>query len=119
MPQKEDHVNWAGHDRDFWTSIDVNSSPFVDWAVSGMFYEATHWVEAFLATYNHHSGTHGERARNMRTFRSSLRAIQTDYDVLKQDSETARYDCYRHNANEARQLTPLVENIKRHLMPLL
>ena len=58
MPQKDEHINWAIHDRSFWTSIDLDSSPFTDWAVIGIFYESVHWVEAFLATKPHHSSSH-------------------------------------------------------------
>ena len=50
MPQKDEHVDWAIHDRNFWASIDLDSSPYLDWAPTGMFYESLNWVEAFLAT---------------------------------------------------------------------
>ncbi|GAI56160.1 unnamed protein product, partial [marine sediment metagenome] len=40
MPKKEEHISWASHDRNFWTSLDLDSSPFTDWAVTGMFYES-------------------------------------------------------------------------------
>ncbi len=119
MPQKDEHINWATHNRDFWTSIDLENTPFRDWAVTGIFYEAMHWVEAFLASKGYHSGNHPERTRNMRLYKSDFKPIQTDYDTLKQDSETARYDCYKHTAKEARQLIPLVDNIKGHIYQLL
>jgi uncharacterized protein (UPF0332 family) len=119
MPRKDEHINWTTHDRGFWTSIDLDNTPFADWVVSGMFYESLHWVEAFLAFKGYHSGEHRERLRNMRFFKSELRPIQTDYNKLKQDSETARYDCYKHTAEEARQLIPLVNHIKGHISQLL
>ena len=119
MPKKEDHLNCAEHNNSFWTSIELDSSHFIDWAITGMFYETVHWVEAFLAPKGYHSGKHAERAKNMRFFKIDLKQIQNDYDKLKQDSETARYDCYKHTANEARQLIPLVDNIKNHISQLL
>jgi len=119
MPTKDAHMDWAVHNRDFWNSIDLDNSGFQDWALSGMFYEAVHWVEAFLAVKGYHSGTHSERSRNMRSYRSELGSIQTDYDTLKQDSETARYDCYKHTGNEVRQLIPLADSIKSHISPSL
>ncbi len=119
MPTKDEHVNWATHDRDFWTSIDLDSSPFTDWVVTGMFYESLHWVEAFLNTKGCRSGKHSKRNQNMLLYASDLGAIQTDYTKLKQDSETARYECYRHTAKEARQLIPLVDHIKDHISQLL
>ncbi len=119
MPQKDEHVNWATHDRDFWTSIDLANSPFIDWALTGMFYESVHWVEAFLAMKGHHSITHGQRSWNMNLYPADLGLIQTDYGILKQDSETARYNCYKHTSNEVRQLIPLVDTIKSHISQLL
>lgn len=119
MPKKEEHLDWATHDRNFWTSIDLDNTPFTDWAVTGMFYESLHWVEAFLDTKGYHSGKHGHRNRNMLLYASDLGAIKADYEELKQDSETGRYDCSKHTANEVRQLIHLVDNIKSHISTLL
>ena len=119
MPQKDEHINWARHDRSFWTSIDLDSTPFIDWALIGMFYESVHWVEAFLATKGYNSGSHAERAQNMHVHKSDLKPIQNDYAIIKQDSESARYRCYKHTAEEARQLTPLVTKVKEHISQFL
>jgi hypothetical protein len=119
MPSKNRHVQWAKHNRSFWTGIDLDSSPFTDWALTGMFYESLHWVEALLASKNYHSIKHSERAQNMHYFRSDFNPIQTDYDTLKQDSEAARYRCYKHTANEIQQLIPCVDSIKNHISQLL
>ncbi len=120
MSQKDEHVNWANHDRDFWTSIDLDNSPYTDWAPTGMFYETVHWIEAFLATKPYHSGDHGQRKwAILSLYSSDLQAIYADFDKLKQDSETARYECYKHTASEIRQLVPLVDNIKSHISALL
>ena len=120
MPKKEEHIDWAKHDRNFWTSIDLDNTPFTDWAVTGMFYESLHWVEAFLDTKGYHSGKHPERLRNMLLYDSDLGTIQADYNDLKQDSETCRYQCSDiHTAEEARQFIPLVDHIKDHISRLL
>ena len=120
MPRKDEHIDWAGHDRNFWSSIDLDNTPFTDWAVTGMFYESLHWVEAFLDTKGYHSGGHPQREKNMLLFESELRAIHTDYGKLKQDSETCRYECSQiHTAQEVRQFIPLVDNIKSHISQLL
>lgn len=119
MPKKDEHIKWAAHDRSFWTSIDLDNTTFTDWAVTGIFYESVHWVEAFLDTKGYHSGNHPKRSQNMRFFKADFKPIQTDYDTLKQDSETARYDCYKHTAEEARQLVSLVDHIKNHISKFL
>jgi len=120
MPQKDEHLNWATHNRGFWTSIDLDNTPFADWAVTGMFYESLHWVETFLSTKGHQYRKHYQREQAMRLlYPSDLGAIEADYTKLKQDSEAARYDCYKHTAEEARQLIPLVDRIKDHISHLL
>lgn len=120
MPTKEEHIDWAKHDRNFWTSIDLDNTLFTDWAVTGMFYESLHWVEAFLDTKGYRSGTHYKRYRNMILHASDLGAIQAAYNDLKQDSENSRYECpKKHTADEARQFIPLVDNIKDHISHLL
>lgn len=120
MPTKDEHVNWANHDRDFWASIDMDDTSFTDWAIIGMFYESLHWIEAYLDTRGYHSSKHSDRFRNMQMFVSDLGLIQADYDMLKQDSEACRYDCNQiYTANEARQFIPLVDNIRNHVSSLI
>lgn len=120
MPQKDEHVTWAIHDRDFWTSIDLDSSPYTDWAPTGMFYEPLHWVEAFLATKGHHYREHKQRKWAMRrVYRSDLVTIEADYSKLKKISENARYECYEYTATQIRQLIPLVDNIKSYISQLI
>lgn len=120
MPQKDEHINWAIHDRDFWTSIDLDSTPFTDWAVTGMFYESVHWVEAFLATKPHHSGSHAERKTNMTNYESELLPIWKDYIQLERDSRNTRYLCYQHTAEQVhRDLITRVDRIKKHISQLL
>ena len=119
MPQKDEHVNWARHNRSFWTSIDLDNAPFIDWAVIGIFYESVHWVEAFLATKNGHSSTHTKRKTSIVNYESELQPIWGDYIQLERDSRNARYDCYKHTAKETRQLIPLVDHIRDHVSRLL
>ena len=53
-------------------------------------------------------------------YASDLGMIQADYNKLKQDSETGRYECSDiHTAEEARQFILLVDHIKDHISPLL
>lgn len=120
MPKEGEHVNWARHDRNFWESIDLDTSPYTDWALTGMFYESLHWVESFLAKKGRQGGDHkGRRGFMLSLYSSDLRVIYDDYDTLKQVSETVRYDCYKHTANQIRQLIPLVDHIKDHISLLL
>ncbi len=120
MPQKDEHINWATHNRSFWTSIDLDNAPFIDWAVIGIFYESVHWVEAFLATKPYHSRSHTERKTKIANYESELQPIWDDYIQLERDSRNARYLCYQHTAEQVRRdLIPRVDHIKRHISRLL
>ncbi len=55
----------------------------------------------------------------MLLYASDLGAIQADYTKLKQDSETGRYECSKHTANEIRQLIPFADHIKDHISQFL
>ena len=122
MPSKTEHVDWAKHNEEFWQSFDLDTTPFRDWVVTGLFYEMAHWVEAFLATKGHQSHTHGQRSTAMQKYRnpSELGPILVDYGILKQDSENARYECYTHTKDQVTQeLIPLASNIRKHISSLL
>lgn len=120
MPSKDEHVIWAKHNRDFWMSFELTTTPFVDWVVTGVFYEAVHWVEAFLAVKRQHSDTHGQRSWAMCRFTSELSPIQIDYDTIKLDSENARYRCYKYTSHDVeKDLIPLLERIGNHISKLL
>ena len=119
MPTKDEHVQQAEHNRQFWSSTNVPLTPFVDWVVTGIFYEAVHWVEAFLASTGRHSGTHYDRNLAIQDF-SQMNAIRNDFFTLKADSENARYKCERHSAQYIdSELIPRLNNIERHVRGLL
>jgi len=120
MPKKDEHINWATHDQNFWASIDLDNTPFTDWAVTGMFYESVHWVEAFLATKSRHSKAHAERKMNIVSHKAELQPIWKDYIQLERDSRNARYLCYQYTAEQVRRdLIPRVDHIKDHISQLL
>ena len=119
MPLTEKHLAQARSDRQFWESQDLAATVFRDWVVSGIFYEAVHWVEAYLATKGDHSNTHGQRNRAMQRY-GELDSVLTDYDFLKTESENARYSCYRHSTAEIQDdIVPTLGRIEAHIQTLL
>ncbi len=119
MPAKDEHTAQADHNRGFWGSFDLSSTTFLDWVVTGIFYEGAHWVEAFLETRGEHSDDHRERLRAMRR-NTELAPITVDLETLKQESENARYRCYKHTPNQVKNdLIPIVDNIKNHIQGIL
>lgn len=120
MPTKDEHLDQAEHNRKFWEEYDFDSTPFLDWVVTGIFYEGIHWVEAFLATVEYHPDNHGQRSHAMQRHKAKVGAVATDLEILKQESENARYRCYRHTADDVRQdLVPIADTIKNHVQSII
>ena len=122
MPLREPHEEQANHNNQFWNSLLKRKHSFPDWAVAGMFYEAVHWIEAYLATQSLHSSGHGQRSQTM----SQIPALQQDphlvgdYGVLRTESENARYWCYRHTPQQiVSGLIPLISRLKQTIQALL
>jgi hypothetical protein len=115
MANKDEHLSQALHNRDFWSSFDLDTSAFNDWVVTGIFYEGVHWVEAYLAKSMFHSPGHKERRVYMRRD-IILHAISGDLEQLRIDSENARYRCYKHSKRDiSNNLIPRVNQIKSYI----
>lgn len=120
MSTKDEHVSQAEHNRAFWDGLSPSTTTFRDWVVVGIFYEAVHWIEAFLDTKGEHSDVHSNRMTAMRRHRTDVGSLRPDYELLKQESENARYRCHMHTSNEiSNDLVPLVDGIKSHIRGLL
>lgn len=87
MPTKDEHKAKAGHNENFVASIE---DPYWDWAITGLFYAAVHYVMAFLAKKSVHPVLH--QVRNSHVHRDPiLNPIYVDYRELQDNSEDARY----------------------------
>ena len=50
MPNEADHFSKAAHNEEFVSHLlSDEQTPYLDWAVVGIFYAALHHVDAFLA----------------------------------------------------------------------
>ena len=66
------------------------NDPYWDWAVTGLFYAAVHYVMAYLATKGIHPVLH--QVRNSHVHRDPfLNPLYIDYRELQNHSEDARY----------------------------
>lgn len=88
MPNKAEHRTRAEHDEFLVQNID---NPFFDWKVTGTFYSALHYVDAYLAIQNIHPPTHAIRLGLVRTD-PKLKPVSMDYRDLLNESRTARYE---------------------------
>ena len=120
MPTREEHTEQAEHNGNFWRGFDLSSTEFLDWVVIGLFYEIVHWIEAFLDSHGDHSDNHPQRLAAMKRYSSEVGAIRTDYEILKQESENARYRCQRYTSDDiSSDLVPVVEKIRNHIKGIL
>lgn len=119
MPSKNDHKAKAEHDKEFVDSLDLSTTPYLDWAITGLFYAALHYVEAYFATMKRHSPDH--RTRDSAIQRDSrIKTIYDDYNELKNYSINARYYMVRFAEPEVRKnLVPRLDNIRGRISPLL
>jgi len=78
MAAAPEHEAQAQHNEDFVRFV-INS-PYTEWAATGVFYAAVHYVEAWLdRNYGEHSRNHSERFRYIR--------MHTDRDFFRRYSQ--------------------------------
>jgi len=88
LPSKDDHLARAQHNEFFAQSTD---NPFFDWKLTGIFYSALQYVDAYLATLGVHPPTHAARLTYVERS-AKLKRIRRDYRDLLNESRTARYE---------------------------
>lgn len=120
MPTAEQHLQQAEHNKAFVQSFDLDTSPYLDWAVTAAFYTALHLVEWFLEM----KGLTGRRDHRLRDAYfarvSGLRSVYADYTELKFQSEAGRYDCAKFSSETLENdLLPRLAQIETHIKSLL
>lgn len=117
MPSEQEHLNQARHNETFIQRL-LQGTRYMDWAVTGLFYTALHYIEAFLATQGVHSPTHRSRDTVFSRF-PQLTLIYDPYRKLKDASLRARYLAQGPRAFSTGSVHTLLSNelahIKRHL----
>ncbi len=107
MATGEQYLDQARHNERFLTTFDLSVSPYLDWAVTVIFYAALHYLRALAAIYGF-TGI-SSYVDEDRTFArlSVLRrnaGIYADYRQLKDDSRAARYEMKRLTPEAASEL---------------
>jgi len=109
MPDLSEHKYQVKHNERFLESFYKPNTIFLDWAVTVLFYQAVHLVEAFLATKNLHSGNHAERNRNVASY---LSPVAKNYRIMYWESRRVRYNIEHPSQKRFDQLT------RDHFQPL-
>jgi len=116
MPEDLEHLHKAEHNEDFYLSFDLNTTPYRDWIVNGIFYSALHYIESYLATQQKHSQNHPDRNANIRDDPNLGIDIFRKFNALKDDSENGRYFMKVFTPGEIRQfIIPKLYEIKEYL----
>lgn len=118
MPKKAEHSGKAAQNEFFVSTL---GNPFWDWAVTGKFYAALHYVEAYLATRNPaiHSRNHAVRDSNIQAD-SVLKTLYVDYRELESECHDARYDAsLTFSQGDVERLERNLDRIRKVLQPLI
>lgn len=97
MPGWDAHIGKARHNEEFAASLSGDAT-YRDWEVTGLFYAALHYADAWLARRGHHPTRHVEQepgkppGRN-HLIRSEMTFVWADYRTLQDLSHSARYKC--------------------------
>ena len=119
MPTQDAHLHKAQHNEGFVASLNLDQTAYLDWAVTGLFYAALHYVESFLANYNTHPSTHGSRDQVFRQH-VGLKPIYNQYRILKTRSENARYGLQQFDPAQVRELSTVeLQTVRSHVLNLL
>ena len=97
---------------------DRNEHP--DWIVITSFYQALHWVDAFLLTKECEPNNHGERGGYIKSTKE-LEEIEENYRKLKNASQIARYDegTYKDDSAGVEEMLEISCSIISHIKALM
>ena len=118
MPSQREHAFQALHNREFLATFDLDNSPFLDWAVTVIFYTAVHLVEHFLAHQGQDLLSHQTRERFI-SQSADLKPIWSVYRELKYQSGRARYLVARFQPDEVKKLEGQLRQVETHIQGLL
>jgi hypothetical protein len=118
MPTPAQHRAKAVHNESFAAN---SGDPFWDWAITGIFYAALQYVEAYLASQVPpvHPPTHQIRDSHIHRDRN-LSPIYVDYRELQDESRDARYDAAAtFSQGDFTRLQKNVNRIRQTIISLL
>ena len=116
MPRQEEHIEKARYNEQFFSSFNLDTTPFLDWVVNGIFYSALHYLDSYLASKGENPGEHRERIRLIQGDPKLGQLIFYHYMSLRDDSEEGRYNMKVFLPDEiTNDILPSLNSIKTHL----
>lgn len=92
--------------------FDINRTKHSDWLMTIIFYTAVHLVEKELAILEIDSENHVDREKKMHNL-SKLKYVTTKYDVLRQQSQRARYQCAKFQKKDLEDALKYLRDIEK------
>ena len=101
-------------------ALEENSKEHPDWIVITSFYQALHWVDAFLYTKGHFPFSHAQRKCYIEKT-EELEEIKENYRHLKKASEMARYEkgTFRNKSAKVDELLEMSCLTIKHIKTLM
>lgn len=114
MPSTDEHLKQAKHNEGFVGIFDLETSPYLDWALTSIFYSAIHYVEAALAINGKHPSSHSQRNTFIEVYIKNTNVYDHHRDLME-DSRDARYKCITVSEKAINESNLKLENIKTNL----
>ncbi len=118
MASTKEHRDKAEHNEFLVTSL---QNPFWDWAVTGTFYAAVHYVEAYFSKNKPpiHSTSHKDRDSRIQRDQK-LKAVYNSYRELQNESRDARYSAHIvFTQDDVKRLQVNLQEVKNLISPLI
>ena len=116
MPTVKEHIRKAEYNEKFFDDIRDN---YPDWAITGLFYSALHYVDAYLKSKQISVEDHKTRSWFINTTKQ-LKSIYSEYRAMYDYSVNARYKMWIVNEESLDDIyKTFYLPIKKHLKELL
>ncbi len=114
MPLDENRLERARHNERFLATLDLDATPYLDWAVTIAFYAALRYVDAFFYPERPHD--HRERLIWVQT-NPRTRPIYDSYLELYLQSRNARYELTQFTPDQVKSLVVnSLGHIRAHML---
>jgi hypothetical protein len=118
MPTQQQHLSQAKHNENFVKSFDLDSTSYLDWVVTGIYYAALHYIESYLALLKKHPRSNEYRERMFQEIKD-LTSIYPDFRTLKDYSQGARYDLQKFSKVEVEDIIRNeLNDIRNHIIAI-
>ena len=108
LPSRDAHIERADRNATFAQSFELETTPYLDWVVTGFFYSALHYIDACLHEHRTKRSPNGYNptSHEDRTplINKLFPSVYPPYRELKDASEDARYELKPFTAAEVREL---------------